>query len=292
VYRVNTSADGLAVTGVSYFDADGRSVDVKARTVVLATYALENARLLLVSRLNANGQVGKHLMTHALGRFRGLLPERTNPFIGSLAAASAIEDFSGERVHDFDGSVLWGSPILSSPGDIQPLEAASWLPPDVPRWGQGFVDWMRENYGRIWSMYSQTSNLPSSRCFVDLDPRVTDAYGQPALRMTHEWTEQDRRMVEFSFEIKRKIAREMGLKAWWEEPAMPKYHMSTHEVGTHRMGEDPTQTVVDVTGRSHECHNLYVVGGGQFPSYSGYNPTQTLQALAYLTADHLIESNR
>jgi gluconate 2-dehydrogenase alpha chain len=276
------------VTGVSYFDAFGRSQTIEAETVVLATYALENARLLLASGINANGEVGKHLMTHALGRFRALLPEATNPFMGSLVAASAIEDFSGELVHEHDPAVLWGAPILSSPGDLQPIEAVQWLPADAPRWGKGFKDWMRDSYRRMWSMYSQTSNLPSRHCFVDLDPRVKDAYGQPALRMTHEWTQEDGRMVEFLFTVKRRIAREMGVDTWWEEPARPKYHMSTHEVGTHRMGEDPATSVVDPFGRSHECRNLFVIGGGQFPSYGGYNPTQTLQALAYLTADHML----
>jgi gluconate 2-dehydrogenase alpha chain len=273
---------------VRYFDATGQSVEVEADRVILACYALENARLLLASGINANGEVGKHLMTHALGRFRAVLPETTNPFIGSLVASSAIEDFTGELVHEYDERVLWGAPIISSPGDTQPIEATQFLPPDAPRWGQGFKDWMEANYQRLWGMYSQTSNLPSSRFFVDLDPRVKDPLGQPALRMTHEWTEDDGRMVEFLLGVKRRIAKEMGAVTTWEEPARPAYHMSTHEVGCHRMGEDPQRSVVDIYGKSHECSNLYVIGGGQFPSYSGYNPTQTIWALAYMTADHLL----
>jgi gluconate 2-dehydrogenase alpha chain len=43
-----------------------------------------------------------------------------------------------------------------------------------------------------------------------------------------------------------------------------------------------------VFGESHECDGLYVVGGGQFPTLSGYNPTETIQALAYLSADHIL----
>jgi gluconate 2-dehydrogenase alpha chain len=95
-------------------------------------------------------------------------------------------------------------------------------------------------------------------------------------------------MVEFLLTIKRKIAQEMGLTYWWEETTKPDYHLSTHEVGTHRMGEDPATSVVDVHGRSHECDNLYVVGGGQFPSYHGYNPTETIWAMAYMTADSIL----
>jgi gluconate 2-dehydrogenase alpha chain len=219
----------------------------------------------------------------------GLTPESSNPFMGPLVASTAIEAFSGELVHDYDPNVLWGAPIISWPGDYQPIEIAHAMPAEAPRWGAGFRDWMKDNYTRIWAMYSQTANIPTTETYVDLDPHRVDPYGQPALRMTHGWGEADQRGVEFLLKIKRKIAQEMGLTTWWEEEVAPPYHLSTHEVGTHRMGEDPATSVVDIFGRSHECSNLFVIGGGQFPSYHGYNPTQTIQALAYMTADHMLD---
>jgi gluconate 2-dehydrogenase alpha chain len=291
-YKVNRSNDGKRVLGVSYYDPMGRSVDLEADRVILACYALENARLMLASGINRNGEVGKHLMTHAFGFFMGLTPESSNPFMGPLVASTAIEDFSGELVHDYDPTVLWGAPIISWPGDYQPLEIAQSMPADAPRWGAGFRDWMKQNYTRAWAMYSQTANIPTQETYVDLDPHVRDKYGQPALRMTHGWGEADKRGVEFLLKQKRKIAKEMNLTTWWEETTAPEYHLSTHEVGTHRMGEDPERSVVDIFGRSHECENLFVIGGGQFPGYHGYNPTQTIQALAYMTVDHILDRSR
>jgi gluconate 2-dehydrogenase alpha chain len=148
---------------------------------------------------------------------------------------------------------------------------------------------MKENYTHVYSMYSQTANIPTTETYVDLDPTRRDRFGQPVLRMTHGWTQLDQDAVEFLLKQKRKIAQEMGCSTWWEESTNPDYHISTHEVGTHRMGEDPSTSVVDMFGRSHEVGNLFVIGGGQFPSYGGYNPTQTLQALAYLTVDHMLD---
>jgi gluconate 2-dehydrogenase alpha chain len=291
-YKVNRSNDGKRVLGVSYYDPTGCSVDLEADRVILACYALENARLMLASGINRNGEVGKHLMTHAFGFFMGLTPESSNPFMGPLVASTAIEDFSGELVHEHDPTVLWGAPIISWPGDYQPLEIAQSMPADAPRWGAGFRDWMKHNYTRAWAMYSQTANIPTQETYVDLDPNVKDKHGQPALRMTHGWGEADQRGVEFLLKQKRKIAREMNLKTCWEETTAPEYHLSTHEVGTHRMGEDPERSVVDIFGRSHECENLFVIGGGQFPGYHGYNPTQTIQALAYMTVDHILDRAR
>ena len=289
VFRVDRDASSGRVLGVSYFDADGQVRKIEAEIVVLATYSLENTRLLLVSGINANGQVGQHYMTHNFGWFNGVLPEWSNPFMGPLTASSVIDDFTSELVPDNDDGVLWGSPVLSFPGDIQPLEAAHNMSPNAPRWGLGLKEWLRDNYRRLFRMYSQTTNFPSRRHYCDLDPKVTDPFGQPALRITHDWDEHDIKAVKWMSQIKRGIAEEMGMVEWWEHSPKPFYHLGTHETGTHRMGEDPSTSVVDPIGESHECEGLFVVGGGQFPSFGSYNPTETLQALAYFTADHMLK---
>jgi gluconate 2-dehydrogenase alpha chain len=287
VYQVNRDTSQRRVRGVSYFGSDLRAYEIEADVVILATYSLENARLLLASGINGNGQVGQHLMIHNYGWFTCVLPEWTNPFMGTLVAGSAIDDLTSERIPDNDEGVFWGSPIISWPGDTQPIEAAHSLPPRVPRWGCEFKSWLEQNYRRLYKMYSVTSTLPSRQHYCDLDPTITDQFGQPALRITHDWTELDRKSVEYFMKVKRRIGEEMGMVDSWEDPPDPSYHVSVHDVGTHRMGEDPNNSVVNRYGEVHECAGLYAVGGGQFPSLPSYNPTQTIQALAFLTAEHL-----
>lgn len=287
VFRVDRDSDGH-VTGVSYFGPDDKVHQVMARTVVIASYCIENTRLLLVSGINRNGQVGKHYMTHNYGYLTGTLADITNPFMGPHTAASVIDDFTSELVPDNDLGVLWGSPVTSFPGDVQPIEAIHNRPTTVPRWGAPLKEWLCNSYLRLHKLYSQTTNLPSPLCYADLDPNVTDRFGQPALRITHDWIEYDRNAAEFMLRIKRKIAAEMDMKDWWEADPTPHYHMSTHEVGMHRMGDDPATSVVDRYGEVHECRGLYAVGGGQFPTMGGYNPTETIQALAYWAADHIV----
>jgi gluconate 2-dehydrogenase alpha chain len=53
------------------------------------------------------------------------------------------------------------------------------------------------------------------------------------------------------------------------------------------MGDDPDESVVDRHYRSHEVPNLFLVGGGVFPTYNGYNPTETIQAITFWVADHV-----
>lgn len=288
VIRVLRSEDGREVRGVEYLDSTGQLHRAEASLVVLGCYTLENTRLLLVSGITGNGHTGKYFMTHNFGFFTGVLPEYTNPFMGPLTAASVVDDFNAELIPDNELGAVWGSAITSWAGDIQPIEGAHNMPPDAPRWGAGFKEWMRDNYRKLHSIYAQTPTMPSEQFYVDLDPTVRDPWGQPALRMTHDWTDHDVAAVEVILRIKRKIAREMGMTRWWEADPRPFYHLSTHEGGTHRMGEDPKTSVVDPYGETHECKGLYAIGGGQFPTYVGYNPTTTIMAMAFMTAEHLL----
>ena len=54
------------------------------------------------------------------------------------------------------------------------------------------------------------------------------------------------------------------------------------------MGDDPDENVTDRWGFSHEVPNLAVLGASNFPTSGGRNPTETVMALAWRTADHLV----
>ena len=58
-----------------------------------------------------------------------------------------------------------------------------------------------------------------------------------------------------------------------------------HLMGTARMGDDPSRSVVDRSCRAHDVDNLYVVDGSVFVTGASVNPTPTLQAIALRAAD-------
>ena len=58
-------------------------------------------------------------------------------------------------------------------------------------------------------------------------------------------------------------------------------------MGTTRMGTDPSRSVVDEHGRSHDVKNLFIIDGSIFVTSGGVNPTNTIQALALYIADHI-----
>ena len=53
------------------------------------------------------------------------------------------------------------------------------------------------------------------------------------------------------------------------------------------MGTDPGQSVVNQYLQSWELPNMFIVSGAVFPTYFGYNPTHTIEALAFWAADNI-----
>lgn len=287
VMRVDTGRDHRA-RAVTYVGPDRVERQVRAGIVVLAAYTLENIRLLLLSGMDAAGNVGKRYMIHNYNHFNMLLPNETHPYAGPGAAGPAIDDFNAHNVDHRDDDVMWGSVVILVGGDRQPIEGARNVPPGVPLHGPGFKDWLRNGYRRQATLYSQVGSLPTDETFVDLDPTVRDPWGIPAIRITHDWGPHERAAGRWINDIEAGMAREMGAEATWTAPLTPAYHVSAHDHGGHVMGDDPASSVVDSFGRAHEVGNLFVVGGGSFPTLSGYNPTATIQALALRAAEAIL----
>lgn len=61
-------------------------------------------------------------------------------------------------------------------------------------------------------------------------------------------------------------------------------------VGGARMGNDPSTSVVDAFGRTHDIPNLFVCDGSVLPTQGSAKPGLTIQALAARTADYLVSS--
>ena len=53
------------------------------------------------------------------------------------------------------------------------------------------------------------------------------------------------------------------------------------------MGADPKKTVVSPTGETHDVKNLYVADASLLPTSIGYNPSETVYALAHYISDHI-----
>lgn len=76
--------------------------------------------------------------------------------------------------------------------------------------------------------------------------------------------------------------RELGLHGGYTD--------ASHHMGTTRMGDDPSTSVVDSRCRVHGYSNLYIGSSSVFPTGGFSNPTLTLMALALRAADEIKQS--
>jgi gluconate 2-dehydrogenase alpha chain len=295
VTRINVDADGLA-TGVTYVQ-DGREHVQNARVVLLAALVYENTRLLLLSRSprfpdglsNNHGQVGQHYMAHiSVRRYGTFSGRRLNLLHGASGAQGTCVDDWNDDNFDHAGLGFIGGGMFTAIQEERPIGMMSQLPPPgVPRWGSAWKAWALPHAQSTAHVGAELWNLPYASNFMDLDPVVKDPYGLPVVRVTHRIGDNERRAVPFLSDKLRVWLEAAGATQTW-----PLDHIrleSRHPFGGTRMGLDPATSVVDRYGFSHEVPNLGVLGASNFPTTGGHNPTLTLQALSWLTAQHLVD---
>lgn len=295
VIRIDVDADGLA-RGVSYIK-DGRERFQPARTVLLGAFTYENTRLLLLSRSSAypnglsnnHGQVGRHFIAHVLPRVFGVFPgRRLNLFSGPWTQATCVDDWNVDNF-DHAGLSFVGGGMLTASHELKPIATASGpLPPAVPRWGSAWKAWLKSHAQSVASVTAQFDSLSYETNLLDLDPVAKDPHGVPVVRVTHRLRANEYRGSEFLREKLEMWLLEAGASETWSTESF--FVEARHCYGGTRMGDDPDASVVDRYGFSHETPNLAVLGASVFPTAGGCNPTLTVQALAWRTAQRLVDA--
>ena len=141
-------------------------------------------------------------------------------------------------------------------------------------------------------MVAQTENLPYPDQTIDLDPDVRDAWGLPAPRMTYDWRRPNElARVAFMQKKMEEIGQAMGAPHIWRAEFASGLPGAHHEGGT-RMGSNPRESVVNRYSQSWDIPNLFIMGSSTFPTMAGFNPTLTIQALAFMTAEAIVNRYR
>lgn len=295
---VDTGADANGrVSGVEYI-REGKQYFQPAKAILVASYTYENSRLLLLSKSkvypnglsNNHSQVGRHYFGHWSGiNVMALFPFDLNIWYGAMAQSVEIDDW-GDDHFDHSGLGFIGGTGLHVSTEKHPIGAAAMSTfGRAPGWGSKWKAFVRQNAGRWVSAYLQTTSFPYENTFLDLDPDIRDPLGDPVCRVTSVAKLNEPRAAAFGEDKMEQWFRSAGavevIKIPNNGPAL-----STHAFGGTRMGDDPETNVLDRWGFSHEAPNLGVLGGSVIGTSSARNPTLTIQALAWRTAEHLVRN--
>ena len=297
VTRIEVDAKGRA-SGVTYL-RDGETYFQPAEIVLMGCFTYENVRLLLLSKSrtfpnglsNNQDQVGRHYMTHnEIGSVSALFPENLNNWYGLPAQGMAIDDWADDNFDhaslDFIGGVnLWAMNAR------RPIAAASADTFDKTKlWGSDWKAFIRQNADRIHHGYMQKTTLPYEINYLDLDPVVKDPLGDPVIRITADYQDNEKRIARFAQEKMAAWYKAAGAVAVKKGNVDGIMAIGAHAYGGTRMGDNAQTNVADRWGFSHEVPNLGIMGASLMGTSGSRNPTLTVQALAWRTAQHLVDN--
>ena len=164
-------------------------------------------------------------------------------------------------------------------------------------YGRQFKEDARRYYGSMLTFSGRGEMIPNEDSFCELDPTVKDKWGIPVLRFHWKWSEHELRQVAHQQETFKTMIEAMGGKVR-EQPAKDPLKAIRpggnvkHEVGGAMMGSDATKSVCNSFCQTWDVPNVFLTDGAPFCSNADKNPTLTIMALAWRTADYALEEMR
>ena len=297
VTKLNYDKAAKRVTSVTYTDMrNGEEYEQPAGIVILSSFVFGNVQHLLLGgigepydRDSGNGVVGKnYAYQYEAGAAAFFEDKELNPFWGSAGMGVIIDDFNGENF-DHGGLGFFGGGYISCGSAAAPPIAGRTVPHGTPEWGS---EWKRETvkwYHHAARFNTQGSVYANRNNYMDLDPTYKDVFGRPLIRLSYNPPDNEHKMSAFLLGKLEGIIKAMNPTHYDMHPRPKTFtvvpYQSTHNTGGTMMGPDPKSSVVNRYLQAWDAHNLFIQGASVFPQQHGYNPTGTLGALAYWSAN-------
>lgn len=277
VTRVLVDDRQRQVTGVEYLH-DGTLHRQRAQAVVVAGYAIETPRLLMLSAThgypeglgNEHDQLGRNVMVQGA-------PQVAGRFAGEIRMYKAPPpEASTEQFYETDPMKPYRRGF--SVQNVSPLPI-TWSEHVAAQghWGQTLREYMRD-YIHWATLGALCELLPQP------DNRVTladekDRHGLPVAHFSYSQCDNDKSLIAAATEVMSDMLRAAGAE---EVIAIERY---AHLVGGARMAARPEDGVIDDEHRVFGVDRLYVVDGSVLPTQGAANPALTIMALAARAAD-------
>jgi len=297
VHRIEFDQAGDRASAVLFLDATTRELHrVRARAIALACGAVEDVRILLMSKsprfpfglANSSGWVGRNLLSEMTMGVFGYL----EPLLGNCVANASGTGAHGAIVNPYyenpSARFARGFTIYVSAQRPQ----APGILSEIPGRGLEFKTRVREIHPALVYVGAAGEILAHRENYVDLDPVEKDEYGLPLPRFHFRFHENELTMASEILETCRRIIKVSG-GVCLEPPGGVRPQFNGDDVvGLARMGNDPRTSVVDRWNRTHDVKNLWILDGASFTSGTEKSPTLTVIALAIRAAQNIAAALR
>ena len=282
VLKIEHDASGK-VTGVVYADKDGKMQRQKARIVAIAGNSIESPRLLLNSEsskypnglANSSGQVGRNYMRHMTASVYAVFERPVHMYRGTTMAGIIRDESRLDTSRGFVGGYEMETLSLGLPF------LAAFLDPGA--WGREFTSAL-DGYTNMAGMWIVGEDMPQESNRVTLS-NAKDQFDLPVANVNFDDHANDIVMRDHAYAQGRALYDAVGAVRTFPTPPYP----STHNLGTNRMSDKPSDGVVNKWGQTHDIKNLFVSDGSQFTTGGAENPTLTIVALAIRQSQYIAD---
>ncbi|TQR10993.1 GMC family oxidoreductase [Psychrobacillus soli] len=293
--------DGQKATGVLYQDTrTGEEFEQPADLVVLTSYVFNNVRLLLLSGIGepynpqtGTGVIGKNFTDHhGITISFGLFDDKKfNNYAATGAYGMAITDYTGDLFDHTNLDFIHGGQIELRITGTAPI-ANNLTAPGTSTWGKDFKRESLFYANRSLMVFTQKATMPFKNHYLDLDPNYKDENSDPLIRITWDYSNNDRGIHDFLQQKHIEILEEMKATHILPVP-IPEHYTGglafQHNGGGVIMGSDPTNSAINNYLQMWDMDNLFVCGASAFPHFSATNPTTTAAALTYRATEGMIQ---
>lgn len=288
-----------------YYDRSGTKQHISAKLFVVAARAEETSRLLLMSKneefpnglANNQGQVGKNLLFSAGGVGSGqLFYADIDPSQAAMLEVPGL--FVNRSLHHFyeiddpafNGKVKGGMVdfLFEHANGIGRAIRQKW-DGDELIYGSRLKEKIHAYFTEQRKIKFEVFNdwLPTDDCFVSLDPKVKDKWGDPVARLRTGYHPHDLKVGKYLAKKSEKILENIGAKNI--RSSITGSPPSNLLAGGCRFGVDPDISVLDPQCKAHDVDNLYISDGSFMPTGGSVTYTWTIYANAFRIADHILK---
>ena len=292
VTNVNYDEETKRVSGVDVIDSQTKAATrYTAKIVFLNASTISSAMLLLNSKsesfptglANRSDQVGRNLMDHVGGVWvEARVPGQKDKYVyGRRPTNAYIPRFRNfpEQKENYKRGFAYQ--VYSGRGG-----AGGWK----PGIGEGFKEANRTpgDWRIVLDGFGEILPYPDNR--VTLHKTKTDKWGQPIASIHAPMRENEVALMKAA----QKDAVDILTKAGFEDINPGKTPSDdgtslgrrTHEMGTIRMGRDPSTSVLNSWNQAHDIKNLFVTDGSFMTSSAVQNPSLSYMAFSARAAHY------
>ncbi len=305
VYHLETNGKGK-IRKAYYYDSDKNIQVIEAKIFVIAAQAIETSRLLLLSKnkdfpnglANNNGQVGKNLIFSAGGTGSGqfFYEDLTKQEVKELKIPGVFVNRSIHHWYEIDDEKFNGKAkggtvdfLFEHANATSKAIRQKWDDSGNLVFGPALKKKLKDYFTKQRRLKFEVFAdwLPTDDCFITLDPKVKDKWGDQVARIRLGYHKHDLKVGNYLAKKAEDLLQEMGAKninSSISGGAPPNL-----VVGGCRFGNDPKKSVLDKNCKSHEVENLYITDGSFIPTGGSVTYTWTIYANSFRVAEVLIK---